>query len=152
MRARIVLALLALLALLACAATAAAQQQPDLKTEIAAADAAMFGAYNAHDAAKLMTYFSEDLEFYHDKDGLLTFPAVRDGFAKLLSRGDGLHRDLVGSLEIYPAGKDRAMEIGAHRFCHVENGKDDCGTFGFAMVWQKTDDRWRVTRVLSYGH
>ena len=24
------------------------------------------------------------------------------------------------------------MEIGEHRFCHKENGKDDCGTFKFA--------------------
>jgi hypothetical protein len=44
------------------------------------------------------------------------------------------------------------MELGTHRFCHIENGKQDCGSFRFAHVWQKKDDRWRVTRVLSYGH
>jgi len=34
----------------------------------------------------------------------------------------------------------------------TENGKDDCGVFEFAMIWQKKDDRWRITRVISYGH
>jgi hypothetical protein len=44
------------------------------------------------------------------------------------------------------------MEIGRHRFCHKENGKDDCGSFGFAMVWRKTGASWKISRVLSYGH
>ena len=49
-------------------------------------------------------------------------------------RGD-IRRDLeLGSLQVYPIKDYGAMEIGRHRFCHKENGKDDCGTFGFAMV------------------
>ena len=44
------------------------------------------------------------------------------------------------------------MEVGSHRFCHLENGKQDCGVFEFAHVWKEDAGRWRVTRVLSYGH
>ena len=40
-----------------------------LRDEIAAADAAMFAAFNAHDADGLGAWFASDLEFYHDKDG-----------------------------------------------------------------------------------
>ena len=124
-----------------------------LRDEVAAADAAMFAAFNAHDADKLGTWFSEDLEFYHDKDGKLSYADSMKGFRSLLGRNDGLHRELVkDSLQVYPVPGYGAMEIGTHRFCHTENGKDDCGTFGFAMVWQKDGGRWRVTRVLSFDH
>ncbi len=44
------------------------------------------------------------------------------------------------------------MEIGAHQFCHEENGKMDCGTFQFLMIWQKKDGEWKITRVASYDH
>jgi hypothetical protein len=73
MRHRILLAILAAALAVGCrtAAPAASPQPPSaLYTEIANADAAIFGAFNAHDVPKLMSYFSEDLEFYHDKDGL----------------------------------------------------------------------------------
>ena len=33
-----------------------------------------------------------------------------------------------------------------------ENGKDDCGTFKFAMIWRKDDETWKLSRVISYGH
>jgi hypothetical protein len=56
------------------------------------------------------------------------------------------------SLEVYPVKDYGAIEIGAHRFCHKENDKDECGTFEFAMVWRKTGDSWKISRVLSYGH
>ena len=51
-----------------------------------------------------------------------------------------------------PVDAEGAMQIGAHTFCHMENGKEDCGTFQFAHVWQKKDGTWRITRVLSFGH
>jgi hypothetical protein len=64
-----------------------------------------------------------------------------------------LRRDLVkGSLEVYPVKDYGAIETCLHKFCHVENGKDDCGTFKNVMVWQKKDGQWKVTRVISYDH
>jgi ketosteroid isomerase-like protein len=132
---------------------ATALHAQSLTDEIKAADAAMFSAYNAHDIDKLMTYFSNDLEFYHDKDGLATAADVREGLGGIFKRNDGIRRDLVpGSLEVYTMGKDGAIEIGEHRFCHVENGKDDCGTFKFVHIWRKNKGQWQVTRVVSYGH
>jgi hypothetical protein len=53
---------------------------------------------------------------------------------------------------VYPVNNFGAMEIGAHKFCHLENGKQDCGTFKFAMIWKKTEDGWKISRVISYGH
>jgi hypothetical protein len=64
-----------------------------------------------------------------------------------------MRRDLVpGTLEVYPIKGYGAIEIGAHRFCHKEDGKDDCGVFKFVQIWQKQESGWKVTRVVSYGH
>jgi hypothetical protein len=64
-----------------------------------------------------------------------------------------IRRELVpGSLQVYPIKDFGAIEIGTHRFCHKENGKDDCGNFPFVMVWRKSADSWKVSRVISYGH
>lgn len=143
---------IAVLALLVSSVAAAETRSP-LYDEIAQLDRAMFDAFNAHDADKLMSFFSEDLEFYHDKDGLVSWQQANQAFRAIFARNDGLRRELVpGSLEVYPLGTYGAVEIGAHRFCHVENGKDDCGTFKFIQVWRKKDGRWKVTREISYDH
>lgn len=127
----------------------------ELYAEIAHMDSVMFNAFNAHDVEKLKTTFSEDLEFYHDKGGLTGYVQSMENFSKLFenNKTTGLRRDLVkGSLEVYPIKDYGAIETCLHKFCHVENGKDDCGTFKNVMVWQKKDGQWKVTRVVSYDH
>ena len=125
----------------------------DLVETITKMDAAIFNAFNAHDTDRLMSYFTEDLEFYHDTGGLGDYRQNVEGFKKMFASTPDIRRDLLPeSLEVYPIKDYGAMEIGQHRFCHKENGKDDCGTFGFAMVWKKVGDSWKISRVLSYGH
>jgi ketosteroid isomerase-like protein len=124
-----------------------------LYQQIARLDAQAFAAYNAHDADKLMSFFAPDLEFYHDTGGLAGFSQTRQGFASVFAQNADIRRDLVpGSLEVYPIKGYGAIQIGAHRFCHHENGKEDCGTFKFVMVWQHQPSGWKITRVVSYGH
>ena len=127
----------------------------ELYNEIAHMDSVMFNAFNEHDLKKLQTTFSENLEFYHDKGGLADYKQSMENFKTLFEKNKttGLHRDMVpGSLEVYPIKDYGAVEICAHRFCHKENGKDDCGVFKNIMVWQKKDGQWKVTRVISYDH
>ncbi|MDO7885991.1 nuclear transport factor 2 family protein [Hymenobacter cheonanensis] len=134
---------------------ALAQAQPDeLRQRIARLDAEMFAAFNAHDIPKLMSYFTPNLEFYHDKGGLAGFAQTQQGFTQVSKQSPDIHRELVpGSLEVYPVPGYGAIEVGEHRFCHQENGKPDCGTFKFTMLWQQQKDgAWRVARVVSYGH
>jgi hypothetical protein len=126
-----------------------------LYNEIAFMDSVMFNAFNEHNLDKLKTTFSEDLEFYHDKGGLAGYAQSMENFNTLFERNKntGLRRDMVaGSLEVYPIKDYGAVEVCAHRFCHKENGKDDCGVFKNIMVWQKKDGKWKVTRVISYDH
>lgn len=118
-------------------------------------DSLMFTAYNTYNITELMSFFSEDVEFYHDKGGLSDYARVSASFEKLFAANTttGLRREIVpGSLEVYPINQYGAIETCLHRFCHKEKGKDDCGTFKNTMIWKKTTEGWKVTRVISYDH
>jgi len=125
----------------------------ELYNEIAKMDSILFNAFNSRDVVKFGSLFTQDLEFYHDKGGLTTYEYTMNFMKDVAKNNNGLRRDLVkGSLEVYPIPGYGAMEIGAHTFCHSENGKQDCGTFKFVHVWQKKNGEWKISRVVSYGH
>ena len=42
----------------------------DLHSVVAELDELVFSAFNERDADRFLPFFSDDLEFYHDKDGL----------------------------------------------------------------------------------
>ena len=116
-------------------------------------DSAMFDAFNKHDGEKLKTFFTKDLEFYHDKSGLTNYEQTNENFKKMFAQNNGIKREIVpNSLEVYPIKDIGALEVGEHKFCHVENGKNDCGTFPFIIFWQKQGEKWKVSRVISYNH
>jgi hypothetical protein len=128
---------------------------PELIANITRLDSAMFSAFNAHDAEALAAFFTSDLEFYHDKGGYSGFDSTMVNFRRLFDRNrdTGMRRDLVPeSLEVHPIGSFGALEICKHRFCHRENGREDCGTFKNIMVWRNDGGTWRVSRVISYDH
>jgi ketosteroid isomerase-like protein len=125
----------------------------DLYKEIFHMDSLLFNAFNLRDIDQFKNLFTEDLEFYHDKGGLTNYEYTINSLKTTASLNNQLKRELVkGSLEVYPIPGYGAMEIGAHTFCHIENGKQDCGTFKFVHIWKKNNDEWKITRVVSYGH
>ena len=125
----------------------------ELYQTVARLDTEMFAAFNAHDVDKLMAYFADNVEFYHDKGGLSNFPQTKAGFARLFAQSPDITRTLVpGTLEVYPVKNYGAMHIATQRFCHVENGRNDCGNSKFVMVWQQQGGTWKITRVVSYDH
>ncbi|MDQ2769176.1 MAG: nuclear transport factor 2 family protein [Bacteroidota bacterium] len=127
--------------------------QDALYQTLARLDSEMFAAFNAHDVDKLMAYFADNVEFYHDKGGLSDFAQTTAGFARLFAQSPDITRTLVpGSLEVYPIKDYGAIHMATQRFCHVENGRNDCGNSKFVMVWQQQAGTWRITRVVSYGH
>jgi hypothetical protein len=124
-----------------------------LTLEIARQDSAAFAAFNAGDVEGFMEFFSVDLEFFHDADGVSGYAELSAASRRLASSDNGLRRRMLPeSLEVYPVPGYGAIQIARHEFCHWENDAQDCGVFGFTHVWQRRDDRWVMTRVLSYGH
>jgi hypothetical protein len=126
----------------------------ELYNEIAKMDSILFNAFNSRDVIKFGSLFTKDLEFYHDKGGLTNYEYTMNFMKDVAgNKNNDLKRELVkGSLEIYPIPGFGAMEIGAHTFCHLENGKQDCGTFKFVHIWKKENGAWKISRVVSYDH
>ena len=129
----------------------------ELYARIAALDATLFDAYNRCDIAKVGTLFTEDLEFYHEKGGLtLTRDATLATMRKNLCAGGGYHlrRELVReSMEVRPIADYGAVQTGEHRFYLTQKGQKEAldGVCKFVMIWRKTGDEWRISRVISYG-
>ena len=127
----------------------------ELFNEIAKMDSLLFAGFNEQDIEKTKLYFSDSLEFYHDKGGLADYNQTIENTRTLFenNKTTGLKRELVkGSMEVYPIADYGAVQTGSHTFCHKENSKDDCGTFKFVHVWQKKDGQWKITRVVSFDH
>lgn len=130
-----------------------AQEQKLLYQEIVAMDKTLFDAFNRQDADGVKAVFSTDLEFFHDTGGVSNFEQNEQATRNLFARNMHLRRELVlGSMEVYQVKDYGAIQTGKHTFCHLENGKNDCGTFKFLHIWKRIGDGWRLARVVSYGH
>ena len=127
-----------------------------LSDQIASLDAALFEAYNACNLDKVGTFFTEDLEFYHEKGGLVL---TRDGSLEIMRKnlcggGNRVRRELVqGSLEVHPINNYGAVQTGEHRFYLTQPGQKEKldGIGKFVMLWRKKGGEWRISRVISYG-
>jgi hypothetical protein len=125
----------------------------ELQEEIARMDSLLFGAYNARNLEKLKSWFTNDLEWYQDNGGLLSLQMVMTNFDGIFKRDYILTRTLVkGTMEVHPIKEFGAIETGSHQFRHMENGKEEIGTFKFLMIWKKGEKGWQVSRVVSYDH
>lgn len=125
----------------------------ELYDTIARMDSILFDALARRDTVLLKEMFTKDLEFYHDKGGLTDYRNMINVSKTLFTKENGLKRELVpGTLEVYPINDYGAIQEAKHRFCHPENGKDDCGTFKFIHIWKREDGKWKISRVVSYDH
>ena len=125
----------------------------ELFTEIEQMDKLVFDAFNKRDMQVFKALFSDDLEWFQDNGGLLSYETVFNNFDATFHKDYQLTRTLVkGSLEVHPIKDYGAIEIGTHQFRHMENGKEEIGTFKFLMIWKKVNEQWKISRVISYDH
>lgn len=161
---RIVIALSSLLLLLAQAPALRAEvfsgldgglDSGPLFDELARMDRALFDAsFVQCDADKANAIFAEDVEFYHDKDGLSSGEQVRENTRRLTAScpgKQGVTRTVVpGSLRVYPIEGYGAAQVGVHRF--DERGAATSTLARFVSVWRLQDKTWRLARVFSLDH
>lgn len=121
-------------------------------------DSLFWQAYNTCDIEKMGSFFTEDLEFYHDKGGLTEtreklIESTKNG---ICSKNEWrLRREAVpGTVKVYPLNNYGALISGEHLFYINETGKRDRldGLAKFMHVWQYKNNEWKMTRVLSYDH
>lgn len=128
------------------------KSQEELDKAVASLDAALFDSYNRCDLEKFSTFFADDLEFYHDQDGvILGKEKLTEGIKNNICGGD-VRRELVpGTLEAHLMKGYGAVEIGVHRFYHPKSSSPT-GEGRFVNLWQYKDGAWKITRVISFDH
>lgn len=127
----------------------------ELFDNIAYLDSMFFNAFNNKQLDKLEPFLSDSLEFYHDLGGLTNYTQNIDAFKRSFHSERKLRRELVkGTLEVYPIQDYGAVETGIHRFYATEKGQMEklSSEAKFVQVWQKKNDKWKITRIISYGH
>ena len=135
----------------------------ELKRIIRERDLALFAiTFETCDIDALKPMLADDMEFYHDKGGVVAraaadFIAVIEKNCAARQAPDAWRsrRELIeSSLQVDPIPGYGAMEIGEHRF-HERKGdgpEKAVGIAGFSQVWKLEGGQWKVSRVLSYGH
>ena len=130
----------------------------DLEQTILFHDSIFWVAYNACDVEKMSSYFTDDLEFYHDKNGL-TAPKVKlDEAMRTGLCGNAnfrLRREAIaGTVKVFPMNNFGALISGEHLFYINEKGKKEYldGYGKFTHLWKFTDNTWKMSRVISYDH
>ena len=127
----------------------------ELYTTICRLDSAMFDAFNQRNFDKLKPFFSYNLEFYHDMGGVTNYQQNMDAFKSTFQSDRLLRREVVSeSIEVYPINNYGAIETGTHKFYATEKGQAEqfSSEAKFVQIWQKLNDTWKVTRIMSYGH
>ncbi|HET7844196.1 MAG TPA: nuclear transport factor 2 family protein [Xanthomonadales bacterium] len=134
-----------------------------LTDAIAKADEDLFHHFfDTCDEAKVAALVADDLEFFHDKDGLSTTSgaAFMDGMKQKCARQregtDFLSKRVLDrdSLRVYPLNNYGAVETGTHRFYAIVKGEPNrlTETAQFLMIWKQVDGKWKLARVVSYDH
>jgi ketosteroid isomerase-like protein len=116
-------------------------------------DKQVFDAIDDCDMKTEASFWADDAEFYHDKNGLTVGgPQIVDAIKNNLC--GKVKRELVpGTLEVYPLAGYGAVEIGVHRFLHPwEQDHGIVGEAKFIHVWRYKDGMWKITRVISIDH
>jgi hypothetical protein len=134
----------------------------DVEAAVLQRDRDFWKAYNACDVKGMEGFFTEDVEFYHDRGGptlgrASLMATIRDN---LCSKPDWrLRREPVeGTVRVFPLQKDGvtygAVLSGENVFYIHEGaqpGRLD-GRARFTHLLLLKDGVWRMSRILSYDH
>lgn len=123
-------------------------ESKELHDTIARLDSLLFDAYNNCKLDVFASLIAEDIEFYHDRGGLMT--SKKDLVAAIKNNICGkVTRELLkGSIEVYPIPGYGAVQMGVHRF--YNNQEKSTSRFSkFVHTWHRENDSWKLSRVIS---
>lgn len=136
--------------------------QPALEQAIAASDARLFSLmFDQCDAPALADIVTDDLEFYHDKGGLMATRAVfvadyqRSCTARAAPDAWRSRRELTpGTMRVYAIPGVGAVEEGSHAFYERQGDGPErlTGRARFSVLWRLEDGHWRLARAFSIDH
>lgn len=153
-----ILPVLLLLLLLCFVAKAQNNPQDDLYKKIESLDSVMFSVVYKCDVQMIESFFTADLEFYHDKGGLTKSRAAFMDMQQKNFCGNHpfyLRREPVpGTMKVFPMDNYGAVQTGEHVFyIKGADGKEILdGRAKYVHLWKFEQAQWRIARVISYDH
>jgi Domain of unknown function (DUF4440) len=125
-------------------------------------DSLFWQSYNRCDTSGYDQFFSNDVEFYHDKGGI-TLGADNMALSlkkNLCSNSDFRIRreEVKGTVKVFTLQNNGVIYgvilSGEHFFYISEKGKTERldGRAKFTHLWLLKDGVWKMTRILSYDH
>lgn len=140
-------------------AVAQEEKNSDLYKTILSKDSLLFEVgFNTCDMSQFENSLSENLKFYHDKDGISDKTKflfdLRNGLCKDPSSRQ-VHRYLVKeSTEIFPLYKNGILYGAVHNGEHVfsEKRENQEGIAKFTNVWQLENGEWKLATSFSFDH
>ena len=123
-------------------------QSTDLYKTIVALDSTFFDAYNHCDMGKQAEFYSDSIEFFHDKGGLETSKKkiLEDTKKNICGK---ITREIVnGSIEVSPIPGYGAVELGSHQFHNLKENTTSKPS-KFVIVWKNDDGKWTIAKVIS---
>jgi hypothetical protein len=124
-------------------------ESDSLYDSIVALDAKWEDSYNNCKPDVMSELISEDLEFYHDRGGLLTSKAQLIEAVKKNICGKVTRELKKGSIEVSPIANYGAVEIGMHAFHNSAEPNSKPHFSRFVHVWKHDNGKWQITRVIS---
>lgn len=138
------------------------EKSSELYITIKEKDSLLFNlGFNNCDIAQFKDLISENFEFYHDKSGITNsksefIQSIENGLCKLNYKPKRVLDK--NSLEIFPLMKNGvlygAIQNGIHKFYAIEKDNTEylTSTAKFTHLWILENEKWKLTKVLSYDH
>jgi ketosteroid isomerase-like protein len=124
-------------------------QDADLYRTIVRLDSTFFHAYNTCDLATQASFYSDTIEFFHDKSGLDTSKQHILANTKKYICGKVTRELVPGSIEVSPLPGYGAVELGMHLFHNNQEKDAQPHASRFVIIWQKIRETWKITKVIS---
>ena len=133
-----------------------------LTTTILYKDSLFWTAYNDCNPESFGQFFTDDVEFYHDKGGITN--GLKDlvgSFKNNLCGNENFRirrEGIAGTMKVFPLQKSDtiygAILSGEHLFYITEKDKKEriSGKARFTHLWLLNNGVWKMSRVLSYDH
>jgi CubicO group peptidase (beta-lactamase class C family) len=152
-----------ILLLLCCSSFSQEEQNSALYKTILSKDSLLFNiGFNTCDIKQFENLYTDDFEFFHDKDSISNktqfLATLKKGLCAPNAKFKYRRALLDGSTEIYPLSKNGilygAIQMGHHRFYEsTEENPEKTGSVAqFMHVWLLKNHEWKLARSLSYNH
>ncbi|MFT3794841.1 serine hydrolase [Flavobacterium sp.] len=142
-----------------CSASAQVDKNSDLYKTILAKDSLLFDVgFNTCDIKQFEILLSDNLKFYHDKDGISDkakfLTDLKNGICNNQANRQAKRFLVKESTEIFPLYKNgvlyAAVQNGEHLFS--EKRETQTGIAKFTNVWQIENGQWRLAASFSFDH